>query len=115
MFAVHISSEKSKEVEDVDVLRRYLVLQQFRDVFPEDISELPLHWEVDFSIELMLGATPASKAPDRMSTPELVELKLQLKEMLDKGYIGTSVSPWGTLVFFIKKKDGTLRFYIDYR
>ena len=49
-----------------------------------------------------------------MSTRELVELKLQLKEMLDKGYIRPSVSPWGALVLFVKKKDGTLRLCIDY-
>ena len=49
-----------------------------------------------------------------MSTPELVELKLQLKEMFDKGYIRPSVSPWGALVLFVKKKDGTLRLCIDY-
>jgi len=50
-----------------------------------------------------------------MITPELLELKLQLKEMLDKGYIRPSVSPWGTLVLFLKKKDGTLRLCINYR
>jgi len=50
-----------------------------------------------------------------MSTLELVELKLQLKEMLDKGYIRPSVSPWGTLVLFVNKKDGTLRLCINYR
>jgi hypothetical protein len=50
-----------------------------------------------------------------MSTPELVEIKLQLKEMMDKGYIWPSVSPWGALVLFVKKKYGTLRPCIDYR
>eukprot|EP00253_Pinus_taeda_P018597 PITA_18597 len=50
-----------------------------------------------------------------MSTPKLVELKLQLKEMLDKGYIRPSVSPWGAPILFVKKKDGTLRLCIDYR
>jgi len=50
-----------------------------------------------------------------MSTPELVELKLQLKKMLDKGYIRSSVSPWGAPMLFVKKKDGTLRLCIDYR
>jgi hypothetical protein len=50
-----------------------------------------------------------------MSTPELVELKLQLKEMMDKGYIRPSMSPWGAPVLFVKKKDGTLRLCIDYR
>jgi len=50
-----------------------------------------------------------------MSTPELVELKLQLKEILDKGYVRPSVLPWGAPVLFLKKKDGTLRLCIDYR
>jgi len=62
-------------------LSRHPVLQQFQDVFPEDITKLPPHTEVDFFIELVPRETPASKAPYRMSTPELVELKLQLKEM----------------------------------
>ena len=68
---------------------------------------------MDFSIDLVLGATLASKAPYKMSTLELVKLKLKLKEMLDKGYI--SVSPWGAPVLFVKKKDGSLRLCIDYR
>jgi hypothetical protein len=55
------------------------------------------------------------RTPYRMSTPELVELKLQLKEMMDKGYIRPSVSPWGAPALFVKKKDGTLRLCIDYR
>ena len=89
-------------------------MQQFQDVFPADISELPPQSKVDFSIELVLGAAPASKAHYNMSTLELVELKLQLKEMLDKGYIRPSVSPWGAPVLFVKKKGGTLRLCIDY-
>ena len=76
LFAMHISSEKGKEVDNENVLRRYPILQWFRDVFPEDISELPPHKEVEFSTELVPGAAPASKVPYRMSTPELVELKL---------------------------------------
>jgi len=71
--------------------------------------------EVDFSIELVPGENPTSKEHYKMSTLELVELKLQLKEMLDKGYIRPSVSPWGTPILFVKKKDGTLRLCIDYR
>ena len=95
-------------------MSRYLVLQQFKDVFLEDIIKLPPHEELDFSIELVLGASPASKEPYRMSTPELVDLKLQLNLMLDKGYIRPSVSPWCALVLFVKKKDVTLRLCIDY-
>jgi hypothetical protein len=63
----------------------------------------------------MLGATPVSKSPYRMSTPELKELQLQLEELLKKGYIQPSVSPWGAPVLFVKNKDGTLRLCIDFR
>ncbi len=62
----------------------------------------------------MVGEAPTSKAPYKMSTPELVELKLQLKEMLDKGYIRPSVSPWGAPVLFVKKQDDTLRLCSHY-
>ena len=50
-----------------------------------------------------------------MSALELVELKLQLQELIDKGYIQPSVSPWGALILFVKKKDGIMRMCIDYR
>jgi hypothetical protein len=62
----------------------------------------------------MHGATPVSKAPYRMSMPELKELQLQLEELLKKGYIHLGVSPWGALVLFLKNKDGTLRLCIDF-
>eukprot|EP00253_Pinus_taeda_P022554 PITA_22554 len=75
------------------ILHQYPVLQQFQDVFHKDISDFPPHREVYFSIELVPGAGPTLKEPYTMSTPNLVELKLQLKEMLDKGYIKPSVSP----------------------
>jgi hypothetical protein len=63
----------------------------------------------------MPGATPVSKDPYRMSTPELKELQLQLEEILKKGHICPSVSPWGALVLFVKKKDGMLILCIDFR
>ena len=75
-FVVHISSDKGKDVEDAEVLKRYLVLQQFKHVFIANILELPPHKEVDNSIELMPGATLVNKAPYMMSTLELAELKL---------------------------------------
>jgi len=78
-------------------------------------SESPPHREVDFSIELIPGETLTSKPPYNMSTPEMVELKLQLKEILGKGYIRPSVSPWGAPIFFVRKMYGTLRLCIDYR
>jgi hypothetical protein len=91
------------------------ILREYRDVLPEEVQGLPPRRDIDFSIELAPGAVPVSKTPYRMSTPELVELKLQLKEMMDKAYIRPSVSPWGALVLFVKNKDGTLRICIDYR
>jgi len=69
LFVVHISSDKGKDVEDVEVLKRYPVLQLFEDVFPAEILKLSPHKEVDFFIELIPGATPESKAPYKMSTP----------------------------------------------
>ena len=115
LFEVHIYSEKGKDVEDVKFFKRYMILQQFQDVFPMEISDFWPYREVDFSIDLVPGATRTSKSPYQMNTPELIELKLQLKEMLDKGYIRSTVSPWGAPVLFVKKKDGTLRLCIDYR
>jgi hypothetical protein len=91
------------------------ILREYRDVFPEEVPGLPPRRDIDFSIELAPGAVPVSRTPYQMSTPELVELKLQLKEMMDKGYIQPSVSPWGAPILFVKKKDGTLRLCIDYR
>jgi hypothetical protein len=64
---------------------------------------------------LLLGSIPSSKAPYRISLSELIELKIQLQELLNKEYIRPSVSPWGAPVLFVKKKDGTLRLCIDYR
>ena len=107
LFAVHISSDKDKDNEDAQILSRYPILQQFHDVFQVEISQFLPQREVDFSIELVPEVTPTSKAPYRMSTIELVDMMLQLKEMLDKGYIRPIVSPWGAPVLFVKKKCGT--------
>ena len=76
---------------------------------------LPPIREVDFTIELVPGTTPISKAPYRMAPSELFELKKQIYDLLDKGFTKPSVSPWGAPVLFVKKKDDTLRMCIDYR
>jgi hypothetical protein len=81
--------------DDKPNLEDHPILREYRDVFPEEVPGLPPRRDIDFSIELAPGAVPVSRTPYRMSTPELVELKLQLKEMMDKGYIRPSVSPWG--------------------
>ena len=84
-------------------------------MFPEDLPGLPPDREVEFSVDLVPGTTPISKTPYRMAPVELKALKEQLQELLDKGFIRPSVSPWGAPVLFVKKKDGSLRLCIDYR
>eukprot|EP00253_Pinus_taeda_P029718 PITA_29718 len=101
--------------DKIALLENIPVIQEFADVFPEDIPGLPPKRDIDFTIKLVSGATPVSREPYRMSVPELIELKMQLQELLDKKYIRPSVSPWGAPVLFVKKKDGTLRMCMDYR
>ena len=84
-------------------------------MFPEELPGLPPEREVDLSIEVVQGTTPISRTPYRMAPTELQELKTQLQELLDKGFIRPSVSPWGAPVLFVKNKDGTLRMCINYR
>ena len=90
-------------------------VSDFPVVFPEELLGLPPQREIEFAIDVVPGATPASVTPYRMAPLELKELKLQLQELLDKGFIRPSVSPWGAPVLFVKKKDGTLRLCVDYR
>ena len=91
------------------------VVSEFPDVFPEDLPGLPPDREVEFSIDLIPGATPVAKAPYRLAPTEMKELMTQIQELLDKGFIRPSSSPWGAPILFVKKKDGSMRMYIDYR
>ncbi|XP_074264457.1 uncharacterized protein LOC141586944 [Silene latifolia] len=86
------------------------VVRDFEGVFPEEIPGLPPRRDVDFSIDLKPRAGPISKPPYRMGPKEMEELKKQLDELAEKGYIRPSVSPWGAPVLFVKKKDGSLKF-----
>ncbi|TYK02364.1 gag protease polyprotein [Cucumis melo var. makuwa] len=91
------------------------VVREYPDVFPDELPGLPPPRKVDFAIELEPGTAPISRAPYRMAPAELKELKVQLQELLDKGFIRPSVSPWGAPVLFVKKKDGSMRLCTDYR
>eukprot|EP00253_Pinus_taeda_P009062 PITA_09062 len=113
IYAVQVGYADSKNKSAL--LNNIPVIQEFTNVFPEEIPGLPPKRNIDFTIELVPGATPVSRAPYRMSVPELTELKMQLQELLDKNYIRPSASPWGAPVLFVKKKDGTFRMCIDYR
>lgn len=89
-------------------------LSEYADVFPEELTQLPPYREVDHAIELVPGAQPVAKRPYKMSLPEAIELKEQLTQLLDQGFIKPSGSPWSAPVLFNRKKDGTLRLCIDY-
>ncbi|EGD74825.1 hypothetical protein PTSG_12531 [Salpingoeca rosetta] len=95
--------------------RTNALLEEFADVFPEELPGLPPRRDIDHAIDLKPGATPPSKAPYRLSTDELKELRTQLDELLAKGLIEASTSPYGAPILFVKKKDGTRRMCIDYR
>ena len=86
----------------------------FRTCFQKSCQDPPQR-EIEFAIDVVPSATPASITPYIMAPLELKALKLNLKELLEKGFIRPSVSPWGAPVLFVKKKDGTLRLCIDYR
>jgi hypothetical protein len=83
-------------------------------VFPDDLSGLPPYRDIEFVIELKPGTAPISKRAYRMPPKELAELKIQLQELLDKGYVRPSSSPWGCPGIFVIKKDHTLRLCVDY-
>ena len=110
-----LASIMDKKKEDKLKLEDVPIVRDFGDVFPEDLPGLPPDREIEFEIELAPGTGPISKAPYRMAPAELKELHEQLQELLNKGFIRPSHSPWGAPVLFVKKKDGTMRLCIDYR
>jgi hypothetical protein len=95
-------------------LEHLLVVREFAGCILEELPGMSLERELEFTIDLKPGTEPIARTPYWMSTPELQELKMQLKELLDLGLIRPSVSPWGAPVIFIQKKDGSWRLCIDY-
>ncbi|GJW33445.1 putative nucleotidyltransferase, ribonuclease H, partial [Tanacetum coccineum] len=105
LAAIQDTSKEASSLEDQPIMNE----------FPEELPGLPPEREVEFTIELVPGSEPISKAPYRMAPLELQELKEQLQELIDRGFIRPSVSPWGAPVLFVNKKDGSMRLCIDYR
>ena len=91
------------------------VICEFPDVFLEELPVLPPEREIEFCIDVIPGTDLISMPPYRRAPAELKELNEQLKELLDQGFIRPSTSPWGAPVLFVKKKDGGLRLYINYK
>jgi hypothetical protein len=97
------------KLEDIPIVCEY------PDVFPCDLPGMPPDRDIEFIIELQPSTAPISKRPYRMPPNELAELKIQLQDLLDKGFIRPSASPWGCPALFVKKKDNSLRLCVDYR
>ena len=101
--------------KEVPKLEEILVVNEFSNVFLDDLPGLPPDREIEFAIELAPGTEPVSKEPYRMSPVEIRELETQMEDLSDKGIIRSSVFQWGVPVFFVKKKDGSIRLCIDYK
>jgi hypothetical protein len=110
--AYHHLSVDGKESNPIDTIR---IVSEFPNVFPKELPGMPPERKVEFAIELIPGTAPISKRAYRVSGPELVELKKQIDELLENGYIRPSTSPWVAPVLFVEKKDDTKRMCIDYR
>nr|GEY07583.1 uncharacterized protein [Tanacetum cinerariifolium] len=109
-----LADKGSSKVEVPKVIER--VLDEFKDVMPKELpKKLPPRREVDHTIKLETGFKSSAKAPYRMPPPELKELRKQLKELMDAGYIRPLKGPYGVPVLFQRKKDGSLRMCIDYQ
>jgi hypothetical protein len=111
IFAAHMEEEVKDKVASIE---NHLILRDSEYVFGK-ILGFPPKRDIDFSIDLVPGFSLVSKTPYRMGTLELKEWKMQLKELLRKGYIHPSVSPWGAPILFVNKKDVNLRLCIDFK
>jgi hypothetical protein len=107
----HQMAIDSKEADPLETIK---VVSEFPDVFPKDLPGMPPEQKVEFAIELLSGTAPIFKRAYRVSGPKLVELKKQIDELSEKGYIRPSTSSWAATILFVEKKDDTSRMCIDY-
>ncbi|GKE64299.1 putative reverse transcriptase domain-containing protein, partial [Tanacetum coccineum] len=112
-----VESDKGvSRLKVVSCIKAYVpVIRDFAKVFPKDLPGQPPSRQVEFQIDLVPGPTPVAPAPYRLAPSEMRELSLQQQQLLEKGFIRPSSSPWGASVLFVKKKDGSFRMCIDYR
>nr|GEU30352.1 hypothetical protein [Tanacetum cinerariifolium] len=115
IFLAWISTKKKEDKSKGKQLKDVPIVQDFPEVFPEDLPGLPPARPVEFQIDLIPEVAPVARAPYRLAPSEMKELSEQLQELSDKGFIRPSSSPWGASVLFVKKKDGSFRWCIDYR
>ncbi|KAI3751987.1 hypothetical protein L2E82_23084 [Cichorium intybus] len=110
-YLAYMSLAKSDQMGKENVK----IVNEFPDVFPEELPGLQPDRQIEFAIELVPGATSVARAPYRLAPSEMEELRKQLEELMDRGFIKPSSSPWGAPILFVKKKDGSMRMCIDYR
>nr|GFC75519.1 DNA/RNA polymerases superfamily protein [Tanacetum cinerariifolium] len=110
-----VTSKKAEDKSEEKRLKDVSIVREFSEVFPEDLPGLPPARQVEFQIDLLLGAAPVARLPYRLAPVEIQELSTQLQELSNKGFIRPSSSPWGAPVLFVKKKDGSFWICIDYR
>ncbi|GJY73279.1 putative reverse transcriptase domain-containing protein [Tanacetum coccineum] len=115
VFLAHVTTKETEDKSEKKRLEDVPIVQNFPEVFPEDLSGLPPTRQVEFQIDLIPGVAPVARAPYRLAPSEMKELSDQLQELSEKGFIRPSSSPWGAPVLFVKKKDGSFRMCIDYR
>jgi hypothetical protein len=108
---VELQLNSMKEVK----LENIPIVNEFQDVFPKELPGMPPDREIEFTIDLIPGTAPIAKAPYKMGPKELKELKEQLDDLEQKGFIQESISPWGSPVIFVDKRDGGRRMCGDYR
>nr|GEY53318.1 hypothetical protein [Tanacetum cinerariifolium] len=97
VFMEHITTKETEDKSEKKRLEDVPIVQNFLEVFPKDLSSLPLTRQVEFQIDLMPGAAPIARAPYRLASSEMKELSDQLKELSEKGFIRPSSLPWGAL------------------
>nr|GEY91035.1 putative reverse transcriptase domain-containing protein [Tanacetum cinerariifolium] len=115
IFLAHITTKEGEDKTKEKRLEDVPIVQDFLDVFPEDLPGIPPTRQVEIQIDLVPSAAPVARAPYRLAPSEMKELSDQLKELTDKGFIRPSSSPWGAPILFVKKKDGSFQMCIDYR
>jgi DNA-directed RNA polymerase specialized sigma54-like protein len=100
---------------EAKTIEAVLVVDEYPDVFLDELSGMPPDKDIEFIIDLILRTAPITKRPYRMAPAELAKLKEQIRELQQKGYIRPSSSPWGAPVLFVKKKDGSMMICVNYR
>ncbi|GJS42224.1 retrovirus-related pol polyprotein from transposon 17.6 [Tanacetum coccineum] len=114
VFLLRITEKKTEKKSKEKRLKDVPVLWDYPEVFLEDLPGLSLTRQVEFQIDLLPNVAPVARSPYRLASSEMQELSSQLQEFSNKGFIRPSFFPWGALVLFVKKKDGSFIMCINY-